>query len=329
MCARVTTTLVALLLTTSLALAQEHDPASAEVLFSQGRKAFDKGDYATACEKFEESQRLDPAAGTLINLAACHERLGRLASAWEKWREALRYLPASDERHPSVAKRAEALESRLPRLEVQLAADSPEGTRVTRDGVPLGAPSLGVGMPVDPGRHVIVVSAPGHEERKYTVWVEESKTAGVVVQPGDLLPAAPMGETAPHDATPSPAPIAADPPRRPASSARKTIGFLLAGVGAAGIAGGAVFGALTLDRKGTVLDNCQETGDALLCNADGLDAADEGKRFATVSTVGFAVGAVALGVGAYLVLGADDGGATAVVMRPLLRGGGLSLARSF
>jgi hypothetical protein len=35
-----------------------------------------KGDVAGACRKFEESDQLDTAPGTLLNLAGCNERLG-------------------------------------------------------------------------------------------------------------------------------------------------------------------------------------------------------------------------------------------------------------
>ena len=82
--------LVALLLAAPSVLAQGRDPAAAEALFTEGRKAFDAGDYRIACARFAESQRLDPAVGTLINLAACNEKLDNLALAWETWQQALR-----------------------------------------------------------------------------------------------------------------------------------------------------------------------------------------------------------------------------------------------
>ncbi len=50
------------------ASANQRDPAAAEALFRSGRVAIEKGDYASACPKFEESSRLDPAVGTTCNL---------------------------------------------------------------------------------------------------------------------------------------------------------------------------------------------------------------------------------------------------------------------
>src|SRR6185295_14702479 len=100
--------LLAALCSSPVARAQARDPAAAEALFSAGREAFEKGDYATACPKFEESHRLDPGAGALINLAACREKLGKLASAWESWQQALRWLGPDDERRAGVEQRAAA-----------------------------------------------------------------------------------------------------------------------------------------------------------------------------------------------------------------------------
>ena len=60
----------------------------ADALFDEGLKAMDAGDHAAACAKFGESQRLDPAAGTLLHLGNCYEKVGKTASAWATFLDA-------------------------------------------------------------------------------------------------------------------------------------------------------------------------------------------------------------------------------------------------
>jgi hypothetical protein len=43
--------------------------AAAQALFDEAKKLMGKSDFAAACKKFEGSQELDPAPGTLFNLA--------------------------------------------------------------------------------------------------------------------------------------------------------------------------------------------------------------------------------------------------------------------
>jgi hypothetical protein len=45
--------------------------AGAQALFVEGRRLVAQGQYAAGCEKLDQSEKLDPAPGTLINLADC------------------------------------------------------------------------------------------------------------------------------------------------------------------------------------------------------------------------------------------------------------------
>jgi hypothetical protein len=303
------TGLFVLLLVAAPLHAQTRDPAAAELLFVAGREAFDKGNYAVACAKFEESQRLDPAAGTLINLAACQEKLGKLASAWEAWRRALELLGPEDERRPSVEAHASGMEQRVPRLVIRVTQDAPPATRVSRDGVELGPASLGMPLPVDPGPHVVIAVAPGRSERRFAVELKEGATETLIVMPGDP-------STEPAAAAPAPSTPAVVAPRRgsrgesahASQSGQRTLGFVVAGIGATGLVIGGITGLVALNKKNAMLDDCDSVGDGYQCGDEGLDAASAGKTFATVSTIGFAIGAVGLGVGGWLILSADEGG---------------------
>src|SRR5262245_21964036 len=62
--------------------------AAAEALFKDGKALMDRGDYAAACAKFAESERLDASSGTMLNLGRCLAQQGKTASAWAKYLEA-------------------------------------------------------------------------------------------------------------------------------------------------------------------------------------------------------------------------------------------------
>jgi hypothetical protein len=275
--------------------AQAKDPAAAEALFREGRALSDAGDIAGSCAKFRESSRLDPAVGTTFNLADCEERLGHLATAWTLFDEVAQRLSAADKRHTVSQARASALEPRLPKLSIKLTAGTADGARVSRDGVELGSASLGTPLPVDPGEHVVVVSAPGRADRPFKLIISEREIRALEVAPGEVSAAA--GETHPKEAHP----LEPLPPTVHHES--KALGYVLGGVGIAGFITSGIAGALVLQKKGVVSDHCNADK---RCDDEGLAATRSGKTLGIVTTAGLITGVVGVGAGTYVILSAGS-----------------------
>lgn len=266
------------------------DPVLAEGLFWEGRRASDAGDFDTACARFAESQRFDPAPGTLINLADCEEQRGRTATAWGLYREVLGALGPSDERRTTyVRARIAELEPKLPRLTVRDGTET-KGLRITRDGSELGAASHGVALPVDPGKHVVVAKA-GKREARFEIELAPGESRELLVSAADLGGASATQPAKKSDAR----------PRQPGGTptVQRTAGWVLLGLGAAGLAAGTITGLLAIGRSGEVEDQC-DAGYA--CKPAGVEAADSGRLFAQVSTVAFVAGIASAASGTVLVL---------------------------
>lgn len=148
-------------------LAAAQDTTRADETFHAGRELMKDGKLAEACPKFEESQRADPASGTLLALAYCQELSGLLASARAN------YLAAADlakkegqgEREKAASERAEALGRRVSSLTIVVPAalTQQSGLKIKRDGIELERSSYNVPMPLNGGAHVVEVTAPGRE----------------------------------------------------------------------------------------------------------------------------------------------------------------------
>jgi hypothetical protein len=159
--------------------------AAAEALFESGHDAMSEGDYDTACARFAESNRLDPAVGSLLNLAACEEKRGRFATSWQLFKRVMNDLPPGDDRYPIAQRRASALRPRVPHVTLKLASDAPKQTTVKYGEVVLGQASFDVPLPLDPGEHKLLVWAPEREPRSYTVVLREGEAQVLTVGPGD------------------------------------------------------------------------------------------------------------------------------------------------
>ena len=261
-----------------VAYAQSGDAATAEAMFLEGRHAMEAGDYAHACPKFAESQRLDPAAGTLMNLASCEEKVGKLAGAWQHWKEAIDALPPKDDRIAFAHSRVVDLERRLSWLTVNLAPGSNQDARILRDDVELGRASQGVPLPVDAGEHTVAVFVPGRAPDRVTVSLVEAEAKTIEVREGAILPQRPLEDR---------------------GSRLRTIGWVALGLGAVGAATATATGIWLVPVKNTVDSNCP---DRACLNQKGLDAVSTGKALVVANTAGVIAAAAGLGVGAYLVL---------------------------
>jgi hypothetical protein len=249
----------------------------ADALFQEGKKLLESGSFDAACELLAKSDSLDPTVSALGLLAACHEQQGKLATAWREYRETVvRAEAARDPRGDFARQRAAALEPRVPKIMVRVAHPTP-GLEIRRDGVRLAEDALGKEVAVDPGPHEVVLTAPGRTEQRIRAIAKEGGL--VTVEVPDLAP------------LPPPAPVAAPPPPPPPGlGPRLPIALAAGGVSLAGLALGAGFGVVAMNRNldsKTVQATCR-TADAC---AAGRDLRDGAYRAATISTIGFGVAA--------------------------------------
>jgi hypothetical protein len=260
------------------------DKAAAEALFQQGRKLFDAGQYPAACAKFAESQRLDPAPGTLLNLGGCYEKNGQTASAWATFTQA---ISASHQRGRAdwedlARTRASALEPKLSRLTIAVAVPAIDGLHVKRDGVDVGSAEWGTPIPVDPGSHVVDAEAPHRAPFHQSVSVPATG-GNVTLSVPDLDPQAGDGgdKTGDHSGG--------------SGSSQRVVGLAVAGVGVAGIAIGSAFGLVAMNKENDALHNhCTQDK---YCDSQGVQLGQDAHSAATASTIAFAVGGVALAGG--------------------------------
>lgn len=286
-----TASTLALVLTASLPARAQN--VAADALFVEGRALFDKGRYEEAADRFARSQELDPAFGTLMNLGDSYERLGKVASAWGAYREALGM--AANQKNPQRITQARnasvAVERRVPRLTID-AGRSVAGLSVTRNGVKIEAAALGAPIPVDPGPQAIVVAAPDREGWQTTVQLREGESKTVQV---------PLLEPRPGVPTPSPPIGAPPPPLESRTQARVALGLEIGGGVVLGA--GLVFGALALSKWSSVTDTCPDARCATETDRERRAGdASTATTFATVSTIASSVGVAALVTGIVLHL---------------------------
>jgi hypothetical protein len=323
-----------------LALASPHlaqaDTAAAEQLFREGKKLLADGQTAAACEKFAASQKQDPSSGTLLNLADCQRKEGKLATAWATFLSAstLAKSQGNAVRAAEATKRAAELEAKLPYLALRITTRV-EGMVIKRNGVVLEAALLDTKIPVDPGPQRIAASAPGYKEWSAQVDVSNPGTQEVTIPALEKQPEAPApassasatpaaSSAAPARSAPEVSSVTLTPGRSP------TVGYVVGGAGLLLLGAGAYFGVSSLSNYGKAEDLCPTHKG---CPESARGPSKDASRDGTIATVGIGLGVVGLAAGAYLLLtaGKKQGSDAAWSLSPSVGAGysGASLGGRF
>jgi hypothetical protein len=279
------------------------DSAAAQVAFDEAKRLMAKDRIDEACRKFELSYKEDPQLGVLLNLADCHEQLGKLASAWAEFRAAMELAKnKGDQREAFARQRSDDLQPRLAQI-VLVRDGAAEGLRVELDGRDVSE-LVGVPMPIDPGNHSIKTRVGDGPEGSTTIGVKKQGRTYKVQVPIPVSGA----ETQPDEPEPT----------TPTSTARRKR-HLIAGItGGAGLVltgVGLYFGGKARSSWSDSRAYCDSRN---ICEPQGAALIDDAKSAALTSNVLVGLGVAALATGAILWVTAPAEGAPRVTARAIV-----------
>lgn len=268
------------------------DKALAESLFKQGKELMDAGNVAEACPKLAASLRADRADGTMLRLALCYQQLGKWASAWALYKEALpRAEKAGRKDRVDMAKKGvEDTEPKLSRVTIDIKALARiPGMEVKWDDTVLEEGAWGTPLVTDPGGHTLSIKAAG--KKPYTQHVEIN---GGTSDNKTILVEQLENETA------APPPTVPD---KGVDNGQKVRGFVGIGVGVVlgGLAVGARFAVSSTND--THFATCAQQLSATCNDPDGVSKV---RMWEGVSFAAGGLALVSLGLGVYWVVTAPS-----------------------
>ena len=193
------------------------------------------------------------------------------------------------------------------RLKIMLAPGaSIDGLTIEQDGTAFSIASAGTALPVDPGSHRIVASAPGHETWETTIQTAgEGETTDVMIPP---LKKKPVAVAAPPT-TVEPAMTPSNDPDRADQgiSGMEIAGYVLLGVGGAALIGGAILGGIVLGEASDIEEQCNRPPGNACPTPELVDQNDSAQAKAGASTGLVIAGGALVVAGLIVVLVSPDG----------------------
>jgi serine/threonine-protein kinase len=257
--------------------------------------------YPPACEKFEGSQQLDPALGTMLRLADCYDRAARSASAWALFREAasLARTRGEAERERIATERAAELEKRLSKLEIRVdRKNAPPGLEIQLNAMNVPRASWDTPMPVDPGPQRISASAADKTSWSTTLQIAPGQEVRTVEIP--VLAARPRPDG--HDANAlAGANVTAGEGSGGGRANLRGVGYVAGSLAIAGVAIGSLLTFKAHDANQQSLAQCR-FDDPNACTPQGKDERDHAKALGDGATIVFIASGAILASSVVLLL---------------------------
>lgn len=284
--------------------------SDAKDLFARGRDLRSANDCGSAAPLFRKAWQVYPQGlGSLRNLAECEEQLGHFASSRRAWLDLKRALitAPNDAKYEGWDKDAEEAAARLkPKVAafvVDVYVKSPEGESLANEstgveilvnGESVGTTLVGTPLERDPGTYRIRAQMADAQPVEQTVAVSAGDNPHVTMR---------------LTVTPKPAPVVATEDH----STRRTVGWIVAGVGAAALVGS---GVTFLVRQGALSDVDERCSERRNCPDDLRGTVDTGKTMSTLTSILLPVGVVGVGAGLALVFTSGSSSSSARSGKP-------------
>lgn len=266
------------------------DKAMAQRLLTQGNQLVGDGDYINALEKFKAAYAKFPSPKILLNIGSTLRQLGRNVEAAEVYEQYIKDPKNEPAKVPGAQRVLGEIDAVIGRLTIEV---SQPAARVRLDGKVLPGFENGGVIRVEPGDHSVVAEKEGFPDAVQTLRVGPHDEKVVTLK--IALPEKVIVE-------------------RTVDGPQETISYIVGGVGAAGLLGGAIAGGIAIAKNKAAAAHCEKsTGSTsgssahpVPCDQTGVDLGKTAKSSATASTVLLAVGGGALATGVVLFLTAPS-----------------------
>jgi hypothetical protein len=299
------------------------DRATARALGQDGQQALEAKDYRTAEDRFRRADKLVHAPSLELGLARALAGVGKFVESQETYNRIIRegVPPGAPDafKHAldDAKKEVETVSTKVGAVTITVkaigGADIADPA-VALDGQPINSASLGIRRAIDPGNHVLHVSAAGYKpaDLNFPVTAGSNIDQPILLEkdltgtaPPPALAPGPATNAAPATATTAAPPASGSPPDTTPSSGKKgsIAPWIAFGVGGVGLALGAITGGLALGDHSTLASECG-SGSCPSNNSKDQSDLSSYHTMGALSTVGFIVAGVGAAAGVILLIAA-------------------------